>query len=166
MKKNKGFTLVELMVVISIIAILTGIITTNLTKSRSKARDAKRVSDVSQLQLALELVFDRCNKYPLSYFPPGNSQYPTIKTDTVCTKNGTPININTFITVVPSNQPIDSGDVNYYRYAASPPNQTDYRLGTRLENTNEVLTDDIDSNFYGLNCADSASSLVYCVGPQ
>jgi prepilin-type N-terminal cleavage/methylation domain-containing protein len=68
MKKSftpqKGFTLVELLVVIAIIAILTGIVATNFTSARSRARDAKRVSDLGHIQLAIELYFDRCKQYP------------------------------------------------------------------------------------------------------
>jgi prepilin-type N-terminal cleavage/methylation domain-containing protein len=61
---KKGFTLVELIVVIAIIGILTGIVTTNFASSRSRARDAKRISDLGHIQLALELYFDRCKQYP------------------------------------------------------------------------------------------------------
>jgi general secretion pathway protein G len=61
---KNGFTLIELLVVLAIIAILTAIVTTNFTTSKSKARDAKRVSDIAQIQLALEMVFDKCNAYP------------------------------------------------------------------------------------------------------
>jgi prepilin-type N-terminal cleavage/methylation domain-containing protein len=68
MKKShtpqKGFTLVELLVVIAIIAILTGIVATNFTSARSRARDAKRISDLGHIQLAIELYFDRCKQYP------------------------------------------------------------------------------------------------------
>lgn len=67
MKKTqfkKGFTLVELLVVIAIIAIISGIIITSLQASRLKARDAKRVADVTQIQLAAEQYFDRCGQYP------------------------------------------------------------------------------------------------------
>ena len=61
---KKGFTLIELLVVIAIIAILTAIVTANFATSKAKARDAKRISDIAQIQLALEMVFDRCNVYP------------------------------------------------------------------------------------------------------
>jgi prepilin-type N-terminal cleavage/methylation domain-containing protein len=61
---TKGFTLIELLVVIAIIGILTSIITANFATTREKARDAKRISDIAQIQLLLEQIFDRCNKYP------------------------------------------------------------------------------------------------------
>ena len=59
MKNNrKGFTLVELLVVIAIIGLLATIAFLSLNRARSKARDAKRVSDVRQIQSALELFYN------------------------------------------------------------------------------------------------------------
>ena len=65
--RKGGFTLIEMLVVIAIIAILTGIIITGLVGSKAKARDAKRASDLSQIALALEQFFDRCDVYPAKY---------------------------------------------------------------------------------------------------
>jgi len=166
MKKTlskKGFTLIELMVVVAIIALLTGIVTVNLTKSRSKARDAKRVSDIGQLQLALELVFDRCNQYPQVA-----AGVATISTADVCTKNGTAININTFISTIPV-PPSAGTSETYYRYGTNSPyaaGGTDYVLAVRLENPSEVLTDDVDGTVYTVACADTAPTYNYCVKPQ
>lgn len=64
MKKNKGFTLIELLVVIAIIGILSSVVLASLNSAREKSRDAKRVSDIKQLQLALELYFDTNGEYP------------------------------------------------------------------------------------------------------
>ena len=58
MKKKKGFTLVELLVVIAIIGLLSTLAFISLNNARSKARDAKRVSDVRQIQSALELYYN------------------------------------------------------------------------------------------------------------
>lgn len=59
MKNNrKGFTLVELLVVIAIIGLLATIAFLSLNRARSKARDAKRVSDVRQIQSGLELYYN------------------------------------------------------------------------------------------------------------
>ena len=52
-----GFTLVELLVVISIIGLLAGIVLSSLNSARAKGRDARRVSDIKQLQLALTLYY-------------------------------------------------------------------------------------------------------------
>ncbi len=61
---KKGFTLIELLVVIAIIGILSSVVLASLNSAREKSRDAKRVSDIKQLQLALELYFDTNSEYP------------------------------------------------------------------------------------------------------
>ncbi len=64
MTNQKGFTLVELLVVIAIIAILSTLAVVALNSARQKSRDAKRVSDIKQVQTALELYFGDQNAYP------------------------------------------------------------------------------------------------------
>jgi prepilin-type N-terminal cleavage/methylation domain-containing protein len=54
LKSKKGFTLVEFLVVISIIGILTTGVTVLLSSAKSKSRDSKRLSDMSILNQALE----------------------------------------------------------------------------------------------------------------
>jgi prepilin-type N-terminal cleavage/methylation domain-containing protein len=64
-KSRKGFTLIELMVVIAIIAVLSTIIMSNLAKARSKARDAKRIEQFKEMQKAFALyAFDHNGSYP------------------------------------------------------------------------------------------------------
>ncbi len=62
--RNLGFTLIELLVVISIIGILSTLAVVSLNNARLKARDAKRVSDIKQVQTALELYLSDVNGYP------------------------------------------------------------------------------------------------------
>ena len=61
MKKNFGFTLVELLVVISVIGILASIILVSFTGSQKQARDTQRKSDLRQYQLALENFANKSN---------------------------------------------------------------------------------------------------------
>lgn len=49
-----GFTLIELLVVVSIIGLLSTIVTLSVQDARIKARDAKRLADIHQIQIALE----------------------------------------------------------------------------------------------------------------
>ena len=62
-KGQKGFTLIELLVVIAIIGILATIVLVSLNTARSKARDVRRVSDLRQLALALEMYYDDNDAY-------------------------------------------------------------------------------------------------------
>ncbi|OGH93401.1 MAG: hypothetical protein A2563_02215 [Candidatus Magasanikbacteria bacterium RIFOXYD1_FULL_40_23] len=66
MKKlnEKGFTLIELLVVIAIIGLLSTLAVVSLGNARQKARDARRLSDLKQLQTALELYYTDQTAYP------------------------------------------------------------------------------------------------------
>ncbi len=61
---KKGFTLIELLVVISIIGVLSAVVLAALQTARTKSRDAKRISDIGQMRVALELYFDKADTYP------------------------------------------------------------------------------------------------------
>ncbi|MFA5163032.1 MAG: prepilin-type N-terminal cleavage/methylation domain-containing protein [Patescibacteria group bacterium] len=65
MAKNKqGFTLIELLVVIAIIGLLSTLSIVALNNARARSRDARRVSDVKQVQTALELYYNDNGSYP------------------------------------------------------------------------------------------------------
>lgn len=64
-----GFTLIELLVVITIIGSLSALATVSYQSVRISARDTKRVSDMKQLQTALELYFENHQSYPFDHHP-------------------------------------------------------------------------------------------------
>lgn len=63
-KRSGGFTLIELLVVIAIIGILSSVVFASLNTARAKARDARRITDINQIRIALELYRDSNNTYP------------------------------------------------------------------------------------------------------
>lgn len=65
--RSKAFTLVELLVVISIVGVLSSVTTASLNSAREKARDARRLSDIKNIQIALELYHDKYGHYPNRY---------------------------------------------------------------------------------------------------
>ena len=67
--KNKfenGFTLIELLVVIAIIGMLSSIVLVSLNSARDKSVMARRISDLKQIEIALQLYFDDHGEFPAS----------------------------------------------------------------------------------------------------
>ncbi|MES2749719.1 MAG: prepilin-type N-terminal cleavage/methylation domain-containing protein [Patescibacteria group bacterium] len=63
-KHFKGFTLVELMVAISIIGILSSIVYANFGEARKSSRDDIRKTSLKELQLAIEFYKAQNDRYP------------------------------------------------------------------------------------------------------
>lgn len=142
--------MIELLVVIAIIGILSSVILASLNTARQKARDARRLADVKQLQIALELYND------------ANGQYPTAIDNPHLVTPG-------HIQVIP----IDPSTNAAYLYAGlgSGAKCTSYHLGTTLEAPNNALNSSADLAA-GLNCNGSAddfsstkTDLIYDVKP-
>lgn len=68
LRKNKGFTLVELMIVIAIIAVLVSIIliAVNPVRVIHDAQDTKRRTEINQAKTALQLYYNDNKDYPAS----------------------------------------------------------------------------------------------------
>ena len=118
MGKNglKGYTLIELLVVLAIIGILVTIGLSELRGARESARDAMRISDLSQIRLALALFFDDNGHYPIPVA--GGGAGPDLSTggidDTIFSSVGNPLwpGYISRIFIDPSN----SGGTGFYYY--------------------------------------------------
>ena len=109
MKKYNGFTLIEILVVTSIIVLLTATAVVTYSTFLKQSRDAKRKADLGQISVALEMYRSNNDTYPTT----GLSQ---LTTPTV------------YIQTVPTD-PKNPTYTYYYTGAVS-----DYTLGTYLEN--------------------------------
>jgi len=157
MKNFKGFTLIELLVVIAIIGILSSVVLASLNTARQKGRDARRISDLKQIQLALELYYDSNQFYPLTVGTTGSS---------VLVTGGyiSSIPVDPVTTASYSYAPlVTAGAAAAATACASATPCASYVMLATVENTtNTVLASDIDTNpIGGLNCTDPA----YCVTP-
>ncbi|MDE2000959.1 MAG: prepilin-type N-terminal cleavage/methylation domain-containing protein [Patescibacteria group bacterium] len=61
-----GFTLIEVLVVVSIIGLLSAIILVGLSGFRARGRDTRRIADLKQVQNGLELFYAKNGNYPAS----------------------------------------------------------------------------------------------------
>jgi prepilin-type N-terminal cleavage/methylation domain-containing protein len=64
MKSKNGFSLIELLVVISIIGVLAAILMVNLMGARERGRDSQRIQDLNSLKGALRLYYNDNQSYP------------------------------------------------------------------------------------------------------
>ena len=64
--RSKGFTLVEMLVVVTIIGILAGVVMVSANSARIEGRDTKRKADLEATAAALELYYSQEKAYPIN----------------------------------------------------------------------------------------------------
>lgn len=140
MKTKKAFTLVEILVVVTIISMLASLAAVSYSQFVKQGRDAKRKTDVEQIRAAIELYRNFNNTYPAT----GTLVFGSGK---VIDPGGT-----IYLSKIP-NDPISS--YTYY-YVGLNSNQ-DYELCAYLENGGTSVG--------GTTCGPSALACNYCMGP-
>jgi len=121
-RRSGGFTLIELLVVIAIIGLLSTLAIIALTNARLKSRDARRVSDIKQVQTALELYFNDCDRYPSSV---------TFGTGSIAGNDGycSPSNSSVYMKIVPTNpSPRNDGSCPNVEYSYVQDSQASYHI--------------------------------------
>ena len=145
---QRGFTLIELLVVISIISLLSSVVLSSLSTARAKARDARRKSDLKQLQLAMELYLENHNRVLMSEVQPNDTSIgcTTSCDQTYSTGNNWGNNSDLrflvsegLIPVLPKD-PINSTTYFYMVELYNPSNNNSYCIGGRLENPSSPVT--------------------------
>ncbi len=64
---QKGFTIIELLIVIAIIAILALLVLNNFQGAQAKARDQQRTTDLNNIHGKLEEFYNENNAYPSTF---------------------------------------------------------------------------------------------------
>ncbi|MBU1255308.1 prepilin-type N-terminal cleavage/methylation domain-containing protein [Patescibacteria group bacterium] len=142
-QKSEGFTLIELLVVVTIIGLLSTMVLVSLNTARMKARDVRRLADLRQVALGLEMYYDdnASTGYPGTS---GSNNWAAV--DSSLEPN------------YMSSVPTDPGNGSY-EYWVDTNNQS-YVLGINLEDgNNSALNGDSDGSIFGCDCDDPK----YCI---
>ncbi len=148
---QKGFTLIEMLVVIIIISFLVGIVLTGTLGFQASARDTRRIGDLRNAQNFLELYFNKCGRYPGD--ATCGSSSPTSWSEVGGLAD---IMKNANIT---SQFPKGIAGKKYLYGVAG--DGLSYTVGAELERDNSVLKKDAGGTFNGVTC--DVSKFIYCI---
>lgn len=173
--ERQGFTLIEILIVVAIIAILASVVLVGLGPTQQSGRDARRLSDLHEIQNGLELYYNKCGYYPGSLSSgacatglPSAAAYPASAGSSVyggvataLTASGAGLGLSTL-----PNDPTASKTYRYSVNAATSPSS--YILGATLENANNSVftsyTAPDTTNFgSGDTAGCAAASQQYCL---
>lgn len=137
MNNKKGFTLLELLVVIALIGLLSSLIIASLVSVRAKTKDSKRIQDLDNIANALERFAIDYGRYPL----PSEIDIDGYNFDYSNDDNFLDILVPDYLTLRPKDpinnngySPWEPGN-NFYAYGASPSGRY-YMLMVQLETSN------------------------------
>jgi general secretion pathway protein G len=126
LNSRRGFTFVELLVVVTIIVLLSAIGLASYSQVNKKARDSKRKSDLEQIRTALEIYRTDQGSYPASGAGDGSLDLScTTGSETLKSSDGT----RTYMDPIPCDPKSDQT----YVYTPSAAPITSYTLQAELE---------------------------------
>jgi prepilin-type N-terminal cleavage/methylation domain-containing protein len=142
-----GFTLVELMVVITVIGILASLVLVGMRRVQTTGRDARRIADLQQVRNGLEVYFSRNLSYPQFTNSSWSAQSDPLPAAL--------IGANIGIASVPVD-PLNRAPFVYTYSSAAP--WTGYVLRALLENNdNPALRDSPYGSQFGISCGPAPS---------
>jgi len=133
-KFKKGFTLVELLIVISILGVLTTIGLVSFASAQMRGRDSQRKSDLKQISTSLELYFSDHQAYPTSTSGKINACPSTTATSCNWGSGEFTDGATTYFRTLPRD-PTNSNSY-YYRIVDTGVNQK-FQIFAHIENTQD-----------------------------
>ncbi len=116
LRKQSGFTIIELLIVIAIIGILATLVLTNFQGAQAKSRDTTRQTDINSIYQKLEEFYNENGGYPNEDLT--NTVLPGIDQGALEDADGTGI-VEAFDTATTDpGQPTLPGNTNEYLYSA------------------------------------------------
>lgn len=138
-----GFTLIEMIVVMVIVAVLAGIMLVNFQDARTRTRDSVRKADLRQVKSALQLYYNDSQVFPASTstYDPDSEAEISANGSTITDACGDPAgecdwgsSFTVGETVYMSSLPIDPLNIGNHQYTYLNINSDSYLLLTFLEN--------------------------------
>ncbi|TSC60576.1 MAG: putative General secretion pathway protein GspG [Parcubacteria group bacterium LiPW_15] len=159
LSRRKGFTLIEMLIVVAIIGILASVVVIGIGPAQQRARDSRRASDLKQIQTSLELFYNKNGKYPT-----GGTDAEMAWADFATAITTAGIGVNKI-----PDDPINNA-TNKYQYGASG-DGTVYVLKATMEQVNDALQKtSLRGTIYTIDCGtgvdtSDVTKKKYCIGP-
>ena len=111
---KKGFTLIELLIVIAIIGLIASLSVAAVNNAKQKSRDARRLSDIKQIQSGLDMYLRDKGFYPNDPIGTPKPMLGRVGAETLSNGNGWSDAISgaMYIGIVPAD-PLPTQDYNY-----------------------------------------------------
>ncbi len=145
--KSLGFTLIELLVVIAIIGILSAVVISSLRVARERARDARRLSDMKEIETALALYYNDNGRFPIGLSHTENDTGGCGGTLGWCgDTNSLKVDLAPYY-ALPTKYS-DGFDKTYYFRTSLGDNYQSYGFMLNLESSNNSVKKTTDGGFY------------------